>query len=221
MKIVDLTVGITPNIKIFSGYPQPMFIKWSKLEIHGYDSEVIFLSTHTGTHIDAPSHFRVGLRTATTTIDEVALNRFICRALLLKVSKRANQTITYKDIINNCNKISEKDTIVFSTGWERHIKKDNYITENPGLSVNAAKFLVEKKVNAVAIDGPSIDAGTDSSFTVHKILLANNVIIIENLCNLRKIHNRRFTLLVAPLKLIGASGSPARAIGIEEILQGK
>jgi arylformamidase len=99
MKIVDLTVAITPNIKIFSGYPQPMFIKWSKLEIHGYDSEVIFLSTHTGTHIDAPSHFRVGLMAPTTTIDGVAVNRFVCRALLLKVLKGANQTITYKDII--------------------------------------------------------------------------------------------------------------------------
>ena len=221
MKIVDLTVGITPDIKIFSGYPQPIFIKWSKLEIHGYDSEVMFLSTHTGTHIDAPSHFRAGLNAATTTIDEVAVNRFVCRALLLRVSKKPNQTITYKDIMNNCNDVSEKDTIVFSTGWERHINKDNYITENPGLSVNAAKFLIEKKVNAVAIDGPSIDAGTDSNFTVHKILLSNNVIIIENLCNLRKINNRRFTLLVAPLKLIGASGSPAHAIGTEEILQGK
>ena len=97
MKIVDLTVGITPNIKIFSGYPQPMFIKWSKLEIHGYDSEVMFLSTHTGTHIDAPSHFRVGLMAAaTTTIDEVAVNRFVCRALLLKVLKGATKRLPTK-----------------------------------------------------------------------------------------------------------------------------
>ena len=60
MKVVDLTLGISANIKVFPGSPQPSFIKWSRYDIHGYDSEVMFLSTHTGTHMDAPSHFISG-----------------------------------------------------------------------------------------------------------------------------------------------------------------
>ena len=100
---------------------------------------------------------------------------------------------------------------------EKHYEKDNtYMSYNPGLSVDAAKYLVEKKVNAIAIYGPSIDIGMDNNFTAHKIFLSNDTLIIENLCNLEKLNNQRLTLIVTPLKLIGASGSPVRAIGIEE-----
>jgi arylformamidase len=217
MKVIDLTLGISSNIKVFSGSPQPSFIKWSKFDVHGYDSEVMFMSTHTGTHMDAPSHFISGR----ATIDEIEVNRFVCNnALLLKIEKESNQTISLNDIIG-CEKdsdwenIKENDTIVFFTGWESQIEKDNYISDNPGLSTDAAKYLAEKKVNAVAIDGPSIDPGIDNSFKVHKILLSNDILIIENLCNLEKFHSGRFTLIITPLKLIGSSGSPVRAIGIQ------
>ena len=219
MKVVDLTLGISSNIRVFPGSPQPSFIKWSKFDIHGYDSEVMFLSTHTGTHMDAPSHIISG----TATIDEIKVNRFVCNnALLLKIEKESNQTISRNDIIDgekdddgDGEEIKENDTIVFFTGWERQIEKDNYISDNPGLSTDAAKYLAEKKVNAVAIDGPSIDPGTDNSFKAHKILLSNDILIIENLCNLEKFNTGRFTLIITPLKLISASGSPVRAIGIQ------
>jgi len=126
--------------------------------------------------------------------------------------------ITSHDIIRNSKyEIKEKDTVVFSTGWEKQIKeKDNYMKNNPGLSKDAAEYLVEKKVNAVAIDCPSIDIGTDSGFIAHKMLLSNQILVIENLCNLYRFNNEKFTLLITPLKFVGASGSPIRAIGIEE-----
>jgi kynurenine formamidase len=215
MKIVDLTLEITSDMITFPGYPAPTFIKWSKFDIQGYASEVMFLSTHTGTHMDAPFHFNPdGL-----TIDQVEINRYICNnTILLKIQKNSNQMITSQDIIHNSNyEIREKDTVVFSTGWENRIKeKDNYMKNNPGLSKDAAEYLVEKKVNAVAIDSPNIDIGTDSALTVHKVLLSNQILVIENLCNLYRLDNQKFTLLITPLKLVGASGSPIRAIGIEE-----
>lgn len=214
MKVVDLTLGISPNTRVFPGSPKASFIRWSKFDTHGYDSEVMFLSTHTGTHMDAPSHFISGA----DNINQVAINRFVCKnTLLLKMEKGANQMITRDDIIENGSNIYEKETIIFFTGWEKHYEKDNnYVSDNPGLSADAAKYLVEKKVNAIAIDGPSIDIGVDNNFTAHKIFLSNDTLIIENLCNLEKLNNQRLTLIVTPLKLIGASGSPVRAIGIEE-----
>ena len=215
MKIVDLTLEITSDMITFPGYPMPTYIKWSKFETQGYVSEVVFLSTHAGTHMDAPFHFNPNGQ----TIDQVKVNRCICiNAILIKIQKNSNQMITSDDIIRNSKyEIKEKDTVVFSTGWEKQIKeKDNYLKNNPGLSKDAAEYLVEKKVNAVAIDCPSIDIGTDSRFIVHKTLLSNQILVVENLCNLYKFKNEKFTLLIAPLKLAGASGSPIRAIGIEE-----
>src|SRR5215831_3173534 len=214
MKLVDLTLEITSDMITFPGYPMPTFIKWSNFETQGYVSETMFLSTHTGTHMDAPFHFDPN----GPTIDKVEIERYVCNdALLLKIQKDSNQIISSDDIRRSKYEIKEKDTIVFSTGWEKRIKeKDNYINNNPGLSKDAAEFLVEKKVNAVAIDCPSIDKGTDSGLVVHRTLLSNQILIIENLCNLYKFNNQRFTLLITPLKLAGASGSPIRAIGIEK-----
>ena len=215
MKVVDLTLEITSDMITFPGYPMPTFTQWSKFDIQGYISEIMFLSTHTGTHMDAPFHFNPNGQ----TIDQVEVNRYICiNAILIKIQKNANEMITSDDIAHNKKyEIKEKDTVVFSTGWEKQIKqKDNYIRNNPGLSKDAAQYLVEKKVNAVGIDCPSIDIGTDSGFIAHKILLSNQILVIENLCNLYEFTNGKFTLLVTPLKLAGASGSPIRAIGIEE-----
>ena len=200
---------IGPSMRVFPGSPQPSFIEWSKFEIHGYSSEVMFLSTHTGTHIDAPSHFIPDSR----TIDKIKVSRFVSRSILIKIPKKADQQITLNDIIN-C-KINANDTVVFATGWEKRFKNDNYMINNPGLSLDAAEYLVSNRVNAVAIDGPSIDRGVDNNFNIHSALLSNDIPIIENLCNLEELSSvKSFTLIVNPLKLVGASGSPVRAIAL-------
>jgi arylformamidase len=200
---------IVPSMRVFPGSPQPSFIEWSKFEIHGYSSEVMFLSTHTGTHIDAPSHFIPDSR----TIDKIKVSRFVSRSILIKIPKKADQQITLNDIIN-C-KINANDTVVFATGWEKRFKNDNYMMNNPGLSLDAAEYLVSNRVNAVAIDGPSIDRGVDNNFNIHSALLSNDIPIIENLCNLEELSTvKSFTLIVNPLKLVGASGSPVRAIAL-------
>jgi kynurenine formamidase len=200
---------IVPSMRVFPGSPQPSFIEWSKFEIHGYSSEVMFLSTHTGTHIDAPSHFIPDSR----TIDKIKVSRFVSRSILIKIPKKADQQITLNDIIN-C-KIHANDTVVFATGWEKRFKNDNYMINNPGLSLDAAEYLVSNRVNAVAIDGPSIDRGVDDNFNIHSALLSNDIPIIENLCNLEELSSvKSFTLIVNPLKLVGASGSPVRAIAL-------
>lgn len=208
MRVFDLTMNITPSIRVYPGAPQPSFIPWSKFESHGYSSEVMFMSTHTGTHVDAPSHFVQGL----ASIDKIPVSRLVCNSMRIKVKKRAKQLIELQDLVDE--QISEGDAVVLATGWEERAEKTNYMTENPGLSVQAANYLARKKVNAVGIDGPSIDAGGDESFTAHKILLSCNILVVENLCSLRKITTNRFTLVLSPLKLQGATGSPARVFAI-------
>ena len=99
------------------------------------------------------------------------------------------------------------------TGWQKNLNKEFYFTENPGLSVSAAKYLVSKKINMVGIDSPSIDLGTDSKFSVHHVLAKNNILIVENLANLGKIKSNNFHLITSPLKLKNATGSPIRAFG--------
>jgi arylformamidase len=221
MRVIDLTMRITPSIRVYPGSPQPSFIPWSKFDCHGYDSEVMFMSTHTGTHVDAPSHFKPGL----ASIDMISSDRLVCNAVLIRAEKSANQLIEGQDLGNH--QIREGDAVVIATGWEKRSGGRDYMSENPGLSEQAARYLARKRVNAVAIDCPSIDRGADSRFIAHNILLSYDILVVENLCNLNKVgSNRRsrsknsmssattFTLIISPLKLGGATGSPARVLAL-------
>lgn len=213
MPFIDLTLKISPQLPSFPRSPQPQFITWAKNETDGYNLELIFLSSHSGTHIDAPFHFiDNGLK-----IDQIPLERLVCNAILFRIKKGQNQSITKKDITKfekKHGKISHNSTIIFATGWYKNLLKKHYFDNNPGLSIDAARYLASKKINLVGIDSPSIDLGKDSNFSAHHVLLNKDILIVENLCNLEKISGVYFKLIVLPLKLKGATGSPVRAIAI-------
>lgn len=207
VKVVDLSMRITESLRVFPGSPQPCFVPWTTFPKHGYDSEAVFMSTHTGTHMDAPSHFIPGL----PAIDKIPASKFVASALLVRIPKKANDLVEAIDFRGL--DILENDAIVIGTGWKRRARARNYMAENPGLSAGAARYLVSKNVSAVAIDGPSIDAGQDSGFSAHKILLAKQILVIENLRNLGRLPDR-FVLVIAPLKMRAATGSPVRALAV-------
>jgi kynurenine formamidase len=213
MKPIDLTLTISEKLPSFPGSPLPQFIPWSKIKTDGYNLELLFLSSHSGTHMDAPFHFiKNGLK-----IHQIEVDRLVRDALLIKIRKGINQSITKNEIIQfekKHGKIPNDATIIIATGWYKNLEKKSYFEKNPGLSSSAADYLSSKKINLVGIDSPSIDVGSDKEFTVHKILSKNNIIIVENLSNLEKIHNSKFKFIALPLKLRDATGSPIRAIAV-------
>lgn len=213
MKSIDLTLTISQYLPNFPGSPQPQFIPWSTIKEEGYNLELLFLSSHTGTHLDAPYHFvKNGAK-----IHQISIERLLRKTLLVKIPKEMDKAITKNDIISFEKKnenLSNNSSIVFYTGWQNNLNKDYYFHNNPGLSKSAANYLVSKKINLVGIDSPSIDLGKDKNFTAHKILAKNNILIVENLSNLNKIKSKNFELIILPLKLKDATGSPVRAIAI-------
>ena len=215
MKIVDLTLTVSDKIPTFPGSPQPSFIPWENVKEDGYNLELLFLSTHTGTHMDAPYHFlEKGAK-----IHEISLKKLVSEAVLIKSKKKGGESITKIDIQKfekKHGKIASFSSVIFYTGWQRNLQKKYYFTKNPGLSVSAAKYLASKKINLVGIDSPSIDLGKDSKFSVHQIFAKKGILIVENLANLEKIKSPKFHLVVLPLKLKNATGSPVRAIAFVE-----
>ena len=215
MKLLDLTLIISENIPTFPGSPQPSFVQDKNIKNDGYNSELLFLSSHTGTHLDAPYHFQE----KGEKIHEISLKRLVSSAILVKSRKKGDQPITKTDIQKfekKHGKIPSGSTVIFWTGWQKMIKNISYFIRNPGLSTAAAKYLVSKKINLVGTDSPSIDLGKDKRFPVHHIFSKNNVLIVENLTNLEKIRSSKFYFVVLPLKLKGATGSPVRAIAFVE-----
>lgn len=213
LKPVDLTLEISSRLPSFPGSPPPRFISWADKKSDGYNLEMLFLSSHTGTHLDAPYHFvQRGPK-----IDKIPLSRLITTAFLFKTRKGPDEKITRKDIAEfarAAGALPANSAVIFRTDWSRNVSRRDYFTRNPGLSAGAARHLAAMRPGLVGIDSPSIDPGGDSSFSSHHILLGKNILVLENLCNLDKIRKTPFGLIVMPLKLRGATGSPVRAVAV-------
>ena len=210
MDIIDLTLEIDESIQVFPDSPKVNILQWSNFDNHKYVSEVLFSSTHVGTHVDAPYHFQKdGI-----TVEKIPLNRLIINENIkvLKIEKKDNEKIEVDDLRDY--NIMKNDTILINTNWVLNRALDKYFNKNPGLSEAAAKYLAEAEINLVGIDGPSIDPAIDNDFNSHRIFGANDIPIIENLINLDRLLNKKFTLVALPLKLKNCSGSPVRALAI-------
>lgn len=213
--LIDLTLEMTPALPVFPGSPAMHIIPWSTIDNSGYNSEMLFLSSHLGTHMDAPYHFvQDGIR-----IHQIPLDVLMGQAVLLDIHKSSNEYIEKGDIIQwqkQNGDIKHNSPVIFHTGWQSHINDDYYFTQNPGLSKDAAEYLASISVPLVGTDSPSIDAGQNSSFVAHHILARAGTVNVENLNNLEKISQKSFRYVILPMKIRDSTGAPVRALAIVE-----
>jgi kynurenine formamidase len=201
---------MTESTQVFPGSPNLKILKWSNYDLHQYDSEVIFATTHLGTHIDAPIHFNSGGE----PVEEIPLKKTVVldNTKVLKIIKNDHEDIGVNEIKKYS--IEKNDTVLIYTGWSSNKLKDKYFKNNPGLSKMAAEYLSDLEINLVGIDSPSIDPAFDKEFSSHKIFSSKSIPIVENLINLDKIKKDNFVFIALPLKLKNCSGSPVRAVAI-------
>ncbi len=213
-RIIDLSMTLYTGLPVFEGYPVPVVHEWTSIEKHGYYSNILILVEHTGTHVDAPAHF---IERA-PTIDEVPLDRFMGKGLVVDVSGLGEKEEIKPEHIIEAEqrfnvRVGEGWIVLFHTGYDRYVGSEKWY-RHPGLGEPAARFLVERGVNAVGIDAPSID---HEPFPAHKTLLPNNIVIYENLTNLDKVKDKAgFMVYGFPLKIKKGSASPVRVIAVIE-----
>lgn len=135
-------------------------------------------------------------------------------------SKGAKAEITRNDIEaaerSGGEQIHANDVVIVRTGWERFTGRAEYLTSYPGLTKDAAEYLISRNATAVGVDSPNPDHPDDSTFPFHNTLLPRGILIIENLANLGELTKKRFRFVGLPLKIRDATGSPIRAVAIEE-----
>lgn len=183
--IIDLTRNLYSGMPVFPGDEAVSINKGS-----------LKTSLHAGTHIDAPFH----MDDRGLSIEECDLSRFFGRGRLLDV--RGEKQIEMKDIY--LETIKPDDIVLFYTG-QTNYAFDNY----PSISYELAQFLVKQKIKMIGLDTPSPDY---APYEIHKLLLKENILILENLTNLDKLlYQKSFEVIALPLK-IKADASPVRAI---------
>lgn len=166
----------------------------------------LVLTTHTGTHVDAPAHFMEH----GASLDDIDLHHFIGSCVVFDLA-HVSEKITKSDLIDLS--LEPNNIILFKT-------KNSLLNENAKapsdfiyLDASAAKFLASKKLNAVGLDYLGIERNQPNHET-HKILLAANIMIIEGL-RLKNVEPGRYLLFCLPIKLCGLEAAPARAVLIK------
>jgi arylformamidase len=185
-------------MSVYPGDPTPKFKPHSAIKDNNANVTRITLGSHTGTHVDAQSHF---LQEG-NTIDRESLYKFIGEATIIDASGK--KSITAEDFSGY--DIRTNDIVLIYTGTSDRLTDFTY------LEVSAAEWIVEHKVKCVGIDTASVEKYGKKDAPIHKLLLARNIGIIENLANFDQFAGNRMFFVCLPLPLKGIDGSPARAV---------
>ncbi len=224
-KVVDLTHLLYRDMVSWPTLPSLMYEHTALAARDLYTMTVITrMNTHIGTHIDVQSHFIPGGK----SIEDYSIEDFMGEGVVLDLSwKKAGEEISVEDLKKYENDIREGEVVMLCTKWDKKSRYTNeYLFQWPHLGVDAAKYLVSKRIKAVGIDALSIGGWMDtvpgqgpvaksSPVEVHRILLKADIIIVEELRGLDEILDGKKTarafFVFAPLKLSDAEGSPCRA----------
>jgi arylformamidase len=162
------------------------------------------LGVHTGTHIDAPIHF---LPTG-KGVDEALLGALIGPARVLEIadpeSIKAAELEPYQ--------LQPGERILFKTrNSPRCWQSDDFVEDFVYISQEAARYLADRRVQAVGVDYLSVGGFHKDGQETHHALLSAEIWIIEGL-NLAAVRPGNYELICLPLRITGADGAPARVV---------
>jgi arylformamidase len=205
-EIYDISILIGKEDSCYPGDPP-----YSREEIYSiqkgaaYNLSTLTLSAHTGTHIDAPAHFLEGAK----TIDRYTAGYFIISAHVVEV----NDKESIKPNSLNSLEINRDEALLFKTfNSNSGLSSSGSFSEKyVYMSEAAASLCINLKVRLVGIDYLSIDRYSDDTAPVHRMLLRNDVLILEGI-DLKSVPPGRYMLFCPPLKLMGGEASPVRAL---------
>ena len=214
MLIIDLSHTIETGMQRYPGDPPVSLDPHATVGADGYRVTALHLGTHSGTHVDAPSHVVADGR----TLDSYPLETFSFDATLVDCRGLAPREPIRVDHLPDPG---PGDLLVVHTGWDDHWGTDRYL-DHPYLDEAVADWCVEHEyhvaVDALSVDPtPSANASTDepSGIQTHDVLCAADRLIIENLTNLDGLPPR-FRLDAYPLPVSNADGAPVRAVAVVE-----
>ncbi len=212
MRFFDLSHTIEPGMPVYPGSPSPGITSLFSLDRHGFAERVLTLSTHTGTHIDLPSHMLEGGR----SLDDFGVECFLGKGYAMDIRTCSGDVVTHDDCLRFEEEIRSCEFLLLCSGWSRFWGEPAYYAGYPVLSPEAARWLSGIGLKGIGVDMISVDTPSDDHYRIHNLLLENGIVIIENLNNLSLLLSLNFSFSCFPLRIAGAEASPARAVAIAE-----
>jgi kynurenine formamidase len=210
LRLVDLSLDIYDEAPTFSPDPKTSVKPYLRISDLSYNITQLNISTHLGTHLDAPFHFFDDGR----TVEKLDIRRALGLAWLLDFShKQPKEEITVADMQPHAHKVTPGSRLIFRTDWDKQFPQPHYFSDQPFLGPEICRWLAERGVATVALDMPTIYPA--DYITVHHLLLRPEVLVIEGLARLEQLRGGQVILSALPLRIRGRDGSPCRAIAID------
>ena len=197
MNYVDLSHPLTNQMPI---YPGDTPVTFKPVPNNSISNHLLSCNMHVGTHIDAPSHMLPGGR----KLSEFPLSSFIGKGLL--IDARGKKTIG-RELLTG-HSLDQDSIVLIYTGFGDRFYEKDYFTSYPPLEEEFAEAVTAAGVKLIGTDTCSPDY---APFTIHKLLMAHNILIAENLTNLHTLLDCQFEVIALPLS-VAADGALARII---------
>jgi len=209
MTYYDVTVPISESTTVWPGDP-PVRIERVASTARGDELNLtrLRMSSHTGTHVDAPYHFHGGGQ----TVDQLPPELLVGPAIVASLDPIAGNTLGVEDMAR----------LRLPAGIARLLLKTRnsafWHDSGPGfqhdyvhLGPDAAHWVVERGIRVLGIDYLSVEGFDVPEHIVHRTLLGAGLIIIEGL-DLSQVPAGPCQLICLPLKIAGGDGAPARVL---------
>ena len=241
VELIDLTAPLSPQTPVLQ-LPAPFAntIPLSLERVSDFDDagpmwgwNNIHTGEHTGTHLDAPAHWVTGRDGA--TVDRVPPARLVGPAVVVDVTAQVDADADFLLEPEHLlaweaehGELPAGAWVLLRTGWsarsgsqESFLNADEDGPHTPGPSAAAAQWLAtERAVAGLGVETVGIDAGAAGGFTppfpAHHFLLGADRYGLTQLQHLDRLPVTGAVLVVAPLPIVGGTGSPARVYALVE-----
>jgi arylformamidase len=213
MRIYDVSAPLRNGMPAWPG--DPAFERRLRTSLERGDEDTVselVLGAHTGTHVDAPSHFILG----GGDIGSIPLEVLVGPALVVGFEDIGTAIgagdLERAGIEEGTARVMAKTT---NSGWST--SDNEFRSDFVAFDESAAQWCVDHGVRLLGVDYLSIEPYGDdrTGHPVHHTLLEAGVVILEGL-DLARVSPGRYLLMALPLSIPEAEGSPARVLLMED-----
>jgi arylformamidase len=199
---IDISQRLDEKVAVWPGdTPFSYRVNWSKEESGSVNVGQITMSTHTGTHIDAPFHFdNEGKR-----VLDLDLDIYIGPARVIYLP---NKTKIGVDELQSVNLEGVTRLLIYTGAWKNRTVFPEAI---PHIEPELAPYLSERGIRLIGVDLPSVDPLDSKELSAHHELTRYGIHILEGIV-LDHVAPGDYELIALPLPLAEADGSPVRAV---------
>ncbi|MBW1636956.1 MAG: cyclase family protein [Deltaproteobacteria bacterium] len=165
LQTIELSHPWGHGVPSYPGQDDVKMFRAVKHAQHGVMAHRINTVMHTGTHMNAPLH----LIQKAADLASISVDRFFGNGVVIDIPKKNYEVITAADLEAAGSVVQQGDIVVINSGWHhKYADGMEYFGESPGLSKDAAEWLVAKECKLVAVDMPQVDHPLATSLGPHR-----------------------------------------------------